>query len=184
MTAVFIGGSRRVTRLNDDIRRRIDRLVEKRLPVLIGDANGADKAVQRYLKNRGYERVEVFCIKGNCRNNVGHWPLRAVPASHATRDFAYYASKDRLMAREASVGLMIWDGKSAGTLANVARLIKQHKKVVVYTVPAKAFTNLISEADWERFLSCCAPEVHERVEHEMSAEASPLQIQSEARTLF
>jgi adenine-specific DNA-methyltransferase len=152
--------------------------------VLIGDANGADKAVQGYLKNCGYERVEVFCMEGHCRNNLGHWRLRAVPASRAKRNFDYYATKDRLMAKEASVGFMIWDAKSAGTLANVARLIRQHKKVVVYTVPAKAFTNLISETDWEQFLSSCAPDVRERVEHEMSAEASPLQIQSEARTLF
>lgn len=46
MRKVFIGGSRRVSRLHADVRRRLDRIVEKRLPVLAGDANGADKAHQ------------------------------------------------------------------------------------------------------------------------------------------
>jgi adenine-specific DNA-methyltransferase len=37
------------------------------------------------------------------------------------------------------VGLMIWDGKSIGTLLNVFRLLSQKKEVVVYTVPEKRF---------------------------------------------
>jgi hypothetical protein len=60
VTKVFIGGSRRITRLDGEVLRRLDRIVEKRLPVVIGDANGADKAVQRYLSERKVEKVEVF----------------------------------------------------------------------------------------------------------------------------
>ena len=78
MTKIFVGGSRRISRLNEDIRRRIDRIVAKRLHVLIGDANGVDKAVQRYLHERGYDRVEVFCSGPASRNNVGGWPLHPV----------------------------------------------------------------------------------------------------------
>jgi adenine-specific DNA-methyltransferase len=184
MTAVFIGGSRQVRRLNADIRRRIDRIVERRLPVLIGDAHGADRAVQTYLKSRGYEKVEVFCMEGECRNNVGNWRLRAIPAHRRAKDFTYYATKDRVMAQEASVGFMIWDGRSAGTLANVARLLGQHKKVVVYNVLPRSFTNLMNEADWERFLSSCPPDVRERVERQMSAEEMPSEVQGGPPGLF
>jgi hypothetical protein len=67
------------------------------------------------------------------------------------------------MAQEASVGLMIWDGKSAGTLANAARLLRQHKKVVVYAAPAKQFLTLKAEADWELLLSGCGRDVREKV---------------------
>ena len=51
-----IGGSRRITRLEAEVRRRLDRIVEKGLPVVIGDANGADRAVQRYLNDRRFEQ--------------------------------------------------------------------------------------------------------------------------------
>ena len=132
MTKVFIGGSRRVTRLNADVQRRIDKIIEQGFPILVGDANGADKAVQTYLRSRHYSKVDVFCTAGDCRNNVGDWPIRTVPAPAGSRGFDFYALKDDRMAEEASVGLMIWDSKSVGTLMNMARLLRRRKNVVVY----------------------------------------------------
>ncbi len=153
MTQVFIGGSRRISRLSDALRARIDRIVEKGIPVLIGDANGADKAVQRYLRERAYERVEVFSSDATPRNNVGDWPVRVVRPAHARRDFDYYATKDRAMAAEATVGLMIWDAESRGTLLNVLRLIGQHKPVVVYVGPGKAFIDVRNERDFHTLVA-------------------------------
>jgi len=184
MTTVFIGGSRNVSHLDEDVRQRLDRIIEKHFPVIIGDANGADKAVQTYLKSRGYHNVEVFCMEGKCRNNVGPWPSRAVPAPHNTRDFKYYAAKDRVMAAEASVGFMLWDGKSMGTLANAARLIGRRKKVVVYNASEKTFADLTCEADWREFLSSCPPDLRERLEHLVSAEEPLSQVQSHPGDLF
>jgi len=163
MTKVFIGGSRRVSRLNDDVKRRIDRIIEQGFPVIIGDANGADKAVQQYLQSRGYNAVEVFCAGGECRNNLGKWPVRAVDTGQARKDFSFYAAKDEQMAREASVGLMIWDGKSAGTLANAVRLVRQEKKVVIYSAPGKRFLTFKVESDWEHLMSTCGRDVQEKI---------------------
>ncbi|HET9227171.1 MAG TPA: putative addiction module antidote protein, partial [Thermoanaerobaculia bacterium] len=67
MTSVFVGGSRKVSRLSVDLRRRLDQIIDKKLHVLLGDANGADKAVQAYLKERSYPNVVVFCTGGECR---------------------------------------------------------------------------------------------------------------------
>jgi hypothetical protein len=147
MTKVFIGGSRRVSRLNADVRRRIDRIIDQGFPVLVGDANGADKAVQKYLQSRGYEAVEVFCSGGECRNNVGKWPVRAVATSQTRRDFDYYAAKDEQMAQEASV----------------ARLLRQDKRVVVYATSSKRLLTLKVEADLEPLISACARNVQEKV---------------------
>jgi hypothetical protein len=108
---VFIGGSRKVVRLAPEVRARLDRIIAKNLPVLVGDANGADKAVQRYLSDRGYPQVEVFCSDPTPRNNVGAWPVHPVRPDHRRKDFDYYATKDRAMAAEATVGLMLWDGE-------------------------------------------------------------------------
>ena len=54
------------------------------------------------------------------------------------------------MAEESSVGLMLWDGKSKGTLSNVHRLLEQGKKVVVWITPQKKFETLGSLDDWDR----------------------------------
>ncbi len=172
MTKVFIGGSRRISRLDAEVKRRIDRIIEKRLPVLVGDANGADKAVQEYLRSKRYDLVEVFCSGDPCRNNTGGWPMRAVPVpkNGKRKDFSFYATKDRAMADEATVGFMLWDRESVGTVMNVLRLIRHHKKVVVYVAPDHEFVDIETESDWEAFLSRCAYELKERVAQESIVE--------------
>ena len=45
VTKVFIGGSREVLQLPATVCERLDRIIGKALPVVIGDAHGADKAV-------------------------------------------------------------------------------------------------------------------------------------------
>lgn len=147
MTKVFIGGSRRISKLNDDIRARLESIIEKGFPVLVGDANGADKAVQNYLHSRGYEKVEVFCMRGNCRNNVGNWKLREIEPPNGAKGFEYYSAKDEQMTAESSIGLMLWDGGSRGTLANVSRLLDQRKKVVVYLSQSGKFRTLRAKSD-------------------------------------
>ena len=166
MTKVFISGSRGVSRLNEAIRMRLDRLIEKGLPVIIGDANGADKAVQQYLNSKNYLNVEVFCSGHVCRNNIGNWKQRKVSSTARHKTFDFYATKDRTMADDATVGLMVWDGKSKGTLLNVFRLLKQHKKAVVYNTAEKRFYEFKELAHWEEFILHCDGELRNKVEQQ------------------
>ncbi len=117
---------------------------------MIGDAKGADLAVQEHLSSRGYGLVEVFTAEETPRHNVGGWPLRRIQPSHKRRDFDYHASKDREMAREATVSFLIWDGESLGTLMNVLRLVALEKTAVVYVEPEKAFSELRTRDDFDR----------------------------------
>jgi len=73
-----------------------------------------------------------------------------VPAPHARRNFEFYEAKDRKMTEESSVGLMLWDGKSKGTLSNVHRLLNAGKKVVLWIAPEKKFRTLKNLADWQK----------------------------------
>jgi hypothetical protein len=164
MTKVFIGGSRHASRLNAQIRRRLDIIIEKELPIIIGDANGADKAVQEYLHGKHYQNVEVFCSDGICRNNVGNWQTRNIAAGMRTRDAQFYSVKDRAMAIEATVGLMVWDGKSLGTLLNLFRLLRLNKKAVIYNLPDRKFQEFRSLHEWATFLAGRDIELRRRVE--------------------
>lgn len=144
-TRVFIAGSRRLSKLSDDVKRRIDNIVEKGLTVVIGDANGVDKTVQKYLDKKHYENVVVYCMEGVCRNNVGGWPTRSItPSTSGKKDFAYFSTKDRVMAQEADYGLMLWDGQSRGTLTSIVDLMRRKKPVVVHLSTEKSFYNLPS----------------------------------------
>jgi hypothetical protein len=142
VSKVFIGGSRRLSKLNKQIKQRLDSVINKGLKVIVGDANGTDKAVQTYLAHRNYENVAVFCMAGICRNNVGNWPTRVIVGHNGSRDAAFFGMKDRAMGAEADYGFMLWDGKSRGTLANIKDLIGRQKPVVVYLASKKSFLTL------------------------------------------
>jgi hypothetical protein len=155
MTTVFIGGSRRIARLNEAVKSHINNIIRQRMKVLIGDANGIDKAMQQYFADNAYDNVVVYCMEGNCRNNIGNWPVERIVANYNKRDFAYYATKDLEMARGASCGFMIWDGKSRGTLNNVLNLLHLQKKVLIYFSIDKACHTIKSLNDLRRLLDMC-----------------------------
>ena len=160
---VFIGGSRSLFRLNQDVKRRLDRVIERGFTVFVGDANGADKAIQQHLASRHYEKVVVFCVAGNCRNNLGDWPLREIAvAPNARRDFAFFATKDRAMGSEANYGLMLWDGKSRGTLTNIEDLVGQAKPVVVYVAPEKSFVTVREHDDLTNLADRVRPAIRQQ----------------------
>jgi probable addiction module antidote protein len=152
---VFIGGSRHISRLSSQVQERLNNVIETGAPVIVGDANGADKAVQKFLFDHAYPHVTVFCSGDSCRNNVGQWETRLVNPPGKPQGFEFYAAKDRVMAREAEFGLMIWDGKSAGTILNILRLIRAGRKAVLINVPDKSVTYFKIQDDWLKFISRC-----------------------------
>jgi hypothetical protein len=154
MTKVFIGGSRAVSRLPLIVTEKLDEFIKRNCAILVGDANGADKAVQHHFAQRGYAPVVVYCMD-HCRNNLGGWPTKQVARPGARKDFAYYAAKDAAMVQDAKCGVMLWDGKSKGTLNNVQELIRERKKTLVYFAPEKAFHKIVSGAELDAFLRGC-----------------------------
>jgi hypothetical protein len=150
---VFVAGSRQMSRLPAEVGIRLDTMIENGFQILVGDANGADKAVQRYLADKSYPNVLVHCMKDHCRNNVGNWPTREVAAPRGVKGFDYYSLKDRAMADTAEYGLMLWDDKSKGTVNNVVNLSRNHKPVVVYVALTRQFRTIKTFDDLKSLLA-------------------------------
>ena len=113
--------------------------------------------MQTYLAERHYPRVIVFWMD-TCRNNVGAWPNRKIePPSEHGRGFGYYAAKDAAMSREAKCSMMLWDGRSKGTLNNMLNLIAAQKRTLVYFAPRKEFYMLATHADLQALFAHCRP---------------------------
>jgi hypothetical protein len=155
MKKVFIGGSRRLSRLNNKVTQTLDRLIERELTIIIGDANGADKAVQNYLSKKQYRNVIVFCMQDYCRNNLGNWESRRIVSDQKIKNFKYYATKDLAMVNETDYGFMLWDSESKGTLNNIVNLLMKNKQVVVYFSPKKSLYQLNNINDISKLLSNC-----------------------------
>lgn len=170
MNTIFIGGSRHVSRLPPDVKKRLDNVVASGHRVIVGDANGADKAVQKYFLERHYNNVTVFCSGLTPRNNLGTWHTHHVEAPRDAKGFHFYAAKDREMAREADFGLMIWDGKSPGTVLNVLRLALAGKIAVLFNVPDKDVVNIKTVDAWKTFISRCSRELQSDVKERATAD--------------
>ncbi len=150
-SVVFISGSREI-RLNEKIRSRLRNIVKRGLPVVVGDANGADKAVQKYMYEEGYKKVTVFCSGNSCRNNIGEWKTENVAVDSGLKGREFYMQKDRKMAEKADYGFVVWNGKSTGSVANMLELLRNGKKVRVYCGIDKEFHFLSEIADLKKLL--------------------------------
>ena len=169
MSTVFIGGSRRVSCLPKEAKHWLDDWVEENCSVLVGDANGADKVLQKYLYDRHYDHVTVYCSGKFCRNNIGEWNTRCVDVSGSKRDFQFYTAKDREMADKAEVGLMIWDGESPGTFRNVLHLAGASKKAILIWPKNQVYT-LENENGLNSFIQELPISLRENLEQKLQTE--------------
>ena len=155
---IFISGSRAMVYLNETVCENLRGIIDKQFTVLVGDAGGADKAVQTFVRGEGYTNVVVYCMGDKCRNNVGDWEVCAIEANGARKDFSYFAQKDAAMSRDADYGLMLWDGKSKGTLNNALNMLEQGKPSRVYFAVDDKMVNIKSAGDVEALVAKCGDE--------------------------
>ena len=124
MANVLISGSRSIKVLPDDAIVSIDRIIALGFHIILGDANGIDNLVQKYLAYRKYRKVTVYYASfngsGKPRNNHNFSAI-SVPGN--------YSERDKAMCLLADYGLAIWDGRSRGTKANIDQVLKT--KVII-----------------------------------------------------
>lgn len=154
---IFVSGSLSIWQLPQVVKARLGKLVDDGFPVLVGDAPGVDTAVQLYLSDWNVDAVTVFCTGSTPRNNIGGWPVTRVKsdARQGTRD--WHGAKDREMSFLAGAGLVIWDGASKGSFANIRRLSDRGCPVTIYHHPAGRFVQLSTEAERNAFFSRYLP---------------------------
>lgn len=119
---VFVFGSSSIQRINRDVLKLLDELVELHQPeFLIGDSNGAEELVQMHLDAIGYQNVRVFCSGQSPRhahfsNVVSMWYQ-----TQGKTGVNFQQVKDDAMVQECDFAIALWDGVSPGTKANIAR---------------------------------------------------------------
>jgi len=128
---IFISGSISIKKLPKIAIEKIDNIIENKYTILIGDAKGVDSLVQKYLVEKNYNDVIVYCSGDNVRKNLGQWEIKKVISKNGEKGRALYTLKDTEMSNDADYGLMIWDEKSVGTLNNIVKMKSLNKKFYV-----------------------------------------------------
>ncbi|MDQ1817488.1 hypothetical protein RBA41_29700 [Massilia sp. CCM 9210] len=152
MTTVFISGSIKIRHVHTDVQVRIMNILSMEYDVIVGDADGADSAIQQFLFDRGARKVTVYCTGDKPRNNIGGWPVRHVTSYHPKGSRAYFSAKDVAMAAAADLGLMVWDCMSTGTLSNVIELLGRGRKSLVFHNEEKQFHKILSVGDLQMLI--------------------------------
>lgn len=150
---IFIAGPRAVKELDKNISVKLENICAKNYEILVGDADGIDSSVQKFLKMKSYRNVTIFASKGIARNNYGDWKIETVEVYNNLTGFEFYAQKDLEMAKMADIGFMIWNGKSKGTFNNIINLLNLEKHVILYYIPNKKFYQLKTMQDLNNFLN-------------------------------
>jgi hypothetical protein len=134
---IFIGGSISIHNLNCDVKERFNKFIAEQAEILVGDAYGIDSLVQMYLSDKNYSNVTIYASNGKARNNIGNWKIKAVNVGCNLYGRAFFTQKDIAMTNDCDCALMIWDGNSKGTFANIERLKERHKNCDVYVINNK-----------------------------------------------
>lgn len=118
---VMISGSRSITGISAGL-PSIDRIMELKFLVIVGDAGGVDKLVQEYLRRSNYLNVKIYFPLwgggGKPRNTTGYKTVGVAGS---------YVDRDKMMCSICDYGLALWDGNSRGTRDNIDRTGRKTK---------------------------------------------------------
>lgn len=138
---VFVTGSISITKLSNEIVSSLEKIMQNQLQVLVGDAKGVDSIIQDYFNKFGYYNVVVY--------SIDNWPRYM-----ATKEFGFkkinvpscirggremQSQKDVAMTDDSDFSLVIWDGKSKGSYANIIRSLEQEKGTKVFLAKTNNF---------------------------------------------
>lgn len=184
MQKVFISGSMRIKNLDDNILNRINNIVKSDLQIIVGDADGVDTAIQKYLDEKGIKSVVIYCSGDRPRNNVGGWTVKNINAGGEPGTRAFFTAKDIEMAKDCDYGLMVWDTKSTGTLSNALELIKQKKIALVYVNKAKEFLKVKDIEDLNKLVSYMSEAAFIKADKKIKLNETLNSIRHEQKSLF
>ena len=82
---IFIGGSKMISDIDDNVRKSIDEFMRCNHKIIIGDCWGIDAAVQEYLWKNNYDKVTIYSSGNKVRNNIGDYKVCSIPAADKKR---------------------------------------------------------------------------------------------------
>lgn len=124
---VFISGSKSISKLTEKMLTVLDKIMLDGDTILVGDCYGVDLAVQKYLLQKGYSDVIIYCSGEQPRNHVVGTVHSCAKEAAGLKGRAFQYVKDKAMSDDCDEAYGFWDEKSLGTLENAKRVQAQSK---------------------------------------------------------
>jgi len=132
--SIFISGSIAIKKLPFQVQESIQTMIDKKMTILVGDAPGIDTLVQDLCNKQEYVDVIVYTITSSPRYkaNKGFQEKSIFVGQEIKKERERQTYKDKAMSEDSIFSLVVWDGSSKGSYANILRALGSHKKVKVY----------------------------------------------------
>ncbi|UCH56672.1 MAG: hypothetical protein JSV18_04750, partial [Candidatus Bathyarchaeota archaeon] len=105
------------------VRERIDEAMVREMTIVVGEAHGACRCYQDYLKSRSYTNVIVGHAR-SIRYNAGDW--RTIQYGDDLKE------RERRMIEDCDSAVIIWVNNSSVIAQNLERLKRLNKPTYVY----------------------------------------------------
>lgn len=119
---VFITGTERLEKLNDEICTRIHNIITLDATILIGNYRGFDLLALRFLNSLEYPKVKVY--ETGTKLGFGY------PIINAGR----YPAQDIAMSQAADYMLAVYDGLSYGVKGNLRRMPANKTRIIYVNI--------------------------------------------------
>ena len=128
-------------RLPSEVMERIDEAIACKMTIVVGEAHGACRAYQDYLKSKGYRKVVVgHAIR--LRYNAGNWKDKQYGKNLRERD--------RRMIEECDQAVIIWVNDSSVIANNLEILKRLGKPTFLYEYSTETGTAKAGQLDSKR----------------------------------
>jgi len=138
---VFISGSISIKKLPQEVISSIKKIIENKIHILVGDADGIDTLVQNFCLQENYTNLTVYSISAMPRYKASEaFNFKHIfPDESIKKERARQQEKDKAMTLDSEFTFVIWDGKSKGSYANLLRALENNKKIKAYNNLTKSF---------------------------------------------
>ena len=128
---VFISGSAKIKKLNEEMCRCLDNLMKRDVRVIVGDCYGVDILAQKYLKKNGFTDVTVYTSTETPRRCEFPSFVSMWKQSQGKTGEDFYQVKDKEMCNQCDEAIAFWNGVSYGVKCNIDRLKAMNKPTTV-----------------------------------------------------
>ncbi|MDM5270782.1 hypothetical protein PGH07_01170 [Sulfurovum sp. zt1-1] len=134
INSVFVSGSISIKKLPSQVQNSIQAMIDKRMTILVGDAPGIDTLVQDLCNTQKYLNVIVYTITSSPRYkaNKDFQEKNIFVDQEIKKERERQTYKDKAMSEDSEFSLVVWDGSSKGSYANISRALESNKKVKVF----------------------------------------------------
>lgn len=133
---ILIFGSRDINYLPIQVTTELERLINnpKKVEFIVGDNNGIDKVLHKDLSRLGAaSRTTIYCVD-YAKNNHFDFKVNALKTSDNEFEADMYKFRDRKMADDCDIAIVITNGESKSIKDKIALLNMRDKKVYTFMI--------------------------------------------------